>query len=146
MQSSKDQELNECNNRIQAIRKRLTHIKEKDDDPEVPRVDVDLQRQIERVRAEKGGIVKETQRVLEETTRLEVQLRQKTWDLQTLTLKTQPTQALLGTPEFQQKFVLLKELVLQNMGLRDDATRMSGRILVVSEENDEIRKMLEGQG
>jgi chromosome segregation ATPase len=144
LQSSKDQELNAYNDRIQAIRKRLTHIKEKDDDPEVPRVDVDLRRQIERVRIEKADLVREKQRVLDETKRLEVQLQQKTWDLQTLTLKTQPTQALLKTPEFQQKFVLLKELVLQNMGLREEVTRMTGRILLLKQENDEIRKKLEG--
>jgi DNA repair exonuclease SbcCD ATPase subunit len=145
MQTSKDQELNACNDRIQAIRKRLTYIKEKDNDPEVPRVDVDLQRQIERVRVEKAGLVHETQSVLDETKRLEVQLQQKTWDLQTLALKTQPTQALLGSAEFQQKFLLLKELVLQNMGLRDEVTRMTGRILELRQENDEIRRKLEGQ-
>jgi chromosome segregation ATPase len=145
IQSSKDEELNACNDRIQAIRKRLTHIKEKDDDPEVPRVDIDLRRQIERIREEKVGIVRQTERIVEETKRLEIQQQQKTWDLQTLTLRTQPTQALLGLSEFQEKFVLLKELVLQNMGLREEVTRMTGRIEVLRQENDEIRKRLEGQ-
>jgi hypothetical protein len=94
---------------------------------------------------EKSSLVKETQRVLTETKRLEVQLQQKTWDLQTLTLKTQPTQTLLGNPEFQQKFVLLKELVLQNMELREEVTKMTERILLLKQENDEIRKRLEGK-
>jgi hypothetical protein len=30
--------------------------------------------------------------------------------------------------------------------LRDEVTRMTGRILVLKQENDEIRKKLEGQG
>jgi chromosome segregation ATPase len=145
LQSTKDQELNACNDRIQGIRARLTHIKERDEDPEVPRVDIDLRRQIERVRAEKAGIASDTQRVADEGKRLEVQLRQRTWDLQTLALKTQPTQAVLSMPEFQQKFLLLKELVLQNLGLRDAVTRMTGRILALKQENDAIRKRLEGQ-
>jgi chromosome segregation ATPase len=145
IQSAKDQELNACNDRIQAIRTRLTHIKEKDEDPEIPRVDVDLRRQIERVQAEKAEIVSDTQRVADEGKRLEVQLQQRTWDLQTLALKTQPTQAILAMPEFQQKFVLLTELVLQNMGLREAVTRMTGRILALKQENGAIRKRLEGQ-
>jgi chromosome segregation ATPase len=144
-QSSRDQELAVATERVQALRKRLSYIREKGDDPEVPRLDVDLRRQIERVRADKTDLARESERVRAATECLEIQLQQKTWDLQTIILKMQPTQSVLSMPEFQEKFVLLKELVLQNMDLRGEVSKLTERIAVLQSENEAFRRRLRGQ-
>jgi chromosome segregation ATPase len=142
IQRARDRHFEAASERVQALRRRLAHIREKGDDPEVPRVDVDLRHQIERVRAERAELVREGQRVDEEARRVEVQLRQKTSELQTIAMKMPPTQGLLVMPAFQEKFVLLKELVLQNMDLRSDVTRLTERIAAVQRENAEMRRKL----
>jgi chromosome segregation ATPase len=146
LRSTTDSEVTAYDERIQKLRHKLTYIKERDADPDMPRVDVDLRRQIERVRAYEEDLVKEADRCEQERKRLDVQIQQKTWDLQTLTMKTQPTPAVLALPEFQATFLLLKELVLQNMEVKVATAEMSERIEALKRENNLIRRRLSDVG
>jgi uncharacterized protein YydD (DUF2326 family) len=124
------------------LRHKITFIKERDKDPDIPAVDVDLRRQIERVRAYQQDLVKESERCDEERKRLEVQIKQKTWDLQTLAMKTQPTANILANPVFHEKFVLLRELVLQNLELKMEMATLSEKAVALRTENNGIRKTI----
>jgi peptidoglycan hydrolase CwlO-like protein len=144
IRNSKEGEVTAYEDRIQKLRHKITFIKERDKDPDVPAVDVDLRRQVERVRAYQQDLVRESERCDEETKRLEIQIKQKTWDLQTLAMKTQPTPSILANPVFHEKFILLKELVLQNLELKMETATLSERIVALRAENNEIRKRLGG--
>jgi chromosome segregation ATPase len=146
LRSSSVSEVSAYDERIQKLRHTLTYIKETDADPDMPRVDVDLRKQIERVKSYQQDLVKQAQRCDQETKRLNVQIQQKTWDLQTLTMKMHPTPAVLALPEFQTTFLLLKELVLQNMELKVAMAEMSEKIQALKRENNEIRRQLCGIG
>jgi chromosome segregation ATPase len=143
IRESRQSEVDAYNERIQALRKKVTFIRDNDEDPDRPRVDVDLQKQIEKIRADKAELIRETARVEEQTKRLDVQVQQKTWDLQTAAMKMQPTQEIMKMPQFQEKSVLLKELVLQNKDLRVEVTKWSEKLITLKQENNEIRRQLE---
>jgi chromosome segregation ATPase len=143
IRDSRQSEVDTYNERIQVLRKKVTFIKDNDDDPERPRVDVDLKKQIEKIKADKAELIRETARVEEQTKRLDVQVQQKTWDFQTAAMKMQPTQEILKMPQFQEKSILLKELVLQNKDLRVEVTKWSEKLIALKQENNEIRRQLE---
>jgi chromosome segregation ATPase len=142
IKNSKAGEMTAYEDRIQKLRHKITSIRERDSDPDIPAVDVDLRRQVERVRAYEQDLIKESERCEEETKRLDVQMKQKTWDLQTLAMKTQPTASILAMPEFHEKFILLRELVLQNMEMKMEMASLTERIVVLKQENNAIRKRL----
>ena len=127
---------------IAKLRKKLTYIKDNDADPDVPRVDRDLQRQIDKVLAEMGDLEKDTEGCYAEAKRLDVQIKQKEWELQTLSMKMEPTKDILEMPEFAEKTILLEELVLQNMTLRAQFEELSERVVALKQENVDIRKKL----
>jgi chromosome segregation ATPase len=139
VRESRQSEMAEYNERIQILRKKVNCIKDTDDDPDGPRIDVDLRRQIEKVKAEKAELRRETERIRKQTRAAEIQVQQRTWDLQSRAMKMHPTQQILEMPEFHEKSLLLKELVLQNRDLREEMSAFSQRRIALKEENDEIR-------
>jgi chromosome segregation ATPase len=144
IKNSKAGEVTAYEDRIQRLRHKITLIKERDTDPDQPAVDVDLRHQVDRVRQYQLDLIRETERCDEEKRRLEVQMSQKTWDLQTLAMKTQPTPSILAMPLFHEKFILLKELVLQNMEMKLEMGALTERLVRLKAENREIRIRLMG--
>jgi chromosome segregation ATPase len=142
--NSKEGEVSAYEDRIQKLRHKITFIRERDADPDIPAIDVDLRRQVERVRAYQQDLVRESERCDEEVKQLELEIKQKTWDLQTLVMKTQPTPGILASSVFHEKFVLLKELVLQNLELKMETAALSERALALRTENNAMRKRLGG--
>jgi hypothetical protein len=69
-------------------------------------------------------------------------MKQKTWDFQTLAMKTQPTAGILAMPEFHEKFILLRELVLQNMEMKTEMARLTEIMVALKQENNAIRRRL----
>jgi chromosome segregation ATPase len=139
MKSETDQELSRHNAKIQELRKKLNSIRETGDDDEIPRVDKELQLQIQRVMEEKAGLRDKTQMLQQAIHLVEEEIRDKDLEIQTLTLKMTPTPKILAMPEFQQKQLLLEELVLQNRELRNTFAEMTERIVQLKAENAEIR-------
>jgi chromosome segregation ATPase len=139
MKSETDQELSRHNAKIQELRKKLNSIRETGDDDEIPRVDKELQLQIQRVMEEKAALRDKTQMLQQAIHLVEEEIRDKDLEIQTLTLKMAPTPKILAMPEFQQKQLLLEELVLQNRELRNTFAEMTERIVQLKAENAEIR-------
>jgi hypothetical protein len=82
--------------------------------------------------------------MLEQAIRLvEEEINDKNLEIQTLTLKMPPTPRILAMPEFQQKQLLLEELVLQNRELRNTFAEMTERIVHLKAENAEIRRKIQ---
>ena len=135
-------EMKTYDEKIAKLRKKLTYIKDNDADPDVPRVDRDLQRQIDKVIAEMSDLEKDTANCREEAKRLDIQVKQKEWELQTICLKMEPTKEIQEMPEFMEKTILLEELVLQNKALRTRFEELSERVVALKQENVDIRRQL----
>ena len=135
-------EMKTYDEKIAKLRKKLTYIKDNDADPDVPRVDRDLQRQIDKVIAEMSDLEKDTATCREEAKRLDIQVKQKEWELQTICLKMEPTKEIQDMPEFMEKTILLEELVLQNKALRTRFEELSERVVALKQENIDIRRQL----
>jgi hypothetical protein len=89
-------------------------------------------------------LVREGERCEEEVKRLDVQVKQRTWDLQTLVMKTQPTPSFSAMPAFPEKLLLLKELVIQILELKMENAARSERTIVLKAASKEMRKRLGG--
>jgi predicted RNase H-like nuclease (RuvC/YqgF family) len=76
---------------------------------------------------------------------VEEEIRDKDLEIQTLTLKMPPTPKILAMPEFQQKQLLLEELVLQNRELRNTFSEMTERIVQLKAENAQIRARIQAK-
>ena len=139
---SNSDEMKTYDEKIAKLRKKLTYIKDNDADPDVPRVDRDLQRQIDKVIAEMSDLEKDTANCREEAKRLDIQVKQKEWELQTICLKMEPTKEIQEMPEFMEKTILLEELVLQNKALRTRFEELSERVVALKQENVDIRRQL----
>lgn len=145
MKGETDQELAKHTAKIQELRKKLSSIKETGDDDEIPRVDRELQLQINRVIEEKASLRDKTQMLQQAILLVEEEIRDKDVEIQTLTLKMPPTPKILAMPEFQQKQLLLEELVLQNRELRNTFAEMTEKIVQLKAQNAELRKQITGK-
>ncbi|OHT01361.1 hypothetical protein TRFO_07600 [Tritrichomonas foetus] len=142
MKNETNQELEKHTTKIQELRKKLNSIKETGDDDEIPRVDRELQFQINRVMEEKAALKDKTQMLQQAILLVEEEIRDKDVEIQTLTLKMPPTPRIVSMPEFQQKQLLLEELVLQNRELRNTFSEMTERIVQLKKENAELREKI----
>ena len=142
IKNSKNAEIEQYNEKISQLRKKLTYIKENDDDPDVPRVDTDLKKQISNVKAQMVDLEAAIQKAEKDKKELGVQISQKDFELQAITLKMPPTQKILEDPQFQTKQLLLQEMVLQNASLRQRFAEMTEKITSLKQENAEIRRQL----
>ena len=145
MKNETNQELEKHTTKIQELRKKLNSIKETGDDDEIPRVDKELQFQINRVMEEKAALKDKTQMLQQAILLVEEEIRDKDVEIQTLTLKMPPTPRIVAMPEFQQKQLLLEELVLQNRELRNTFSEMTERIVQLKAENEELREKIKAK-
>ena len=126
--------------KIKEARKKITMIRDNGIDPDNPSVDHDLESQIVKVIQEKKEMEKQIALIEDEIKDLDKLIVKKDEDLQTLTLKMKPTPKILSDPEFQERQILLEELVFQNKTLRDTFMEMANRIQKLKIENENIRK------
>jgi chromosome segregation ATPase len=145
MKGETDQELARHTAKIQELRRKLNSIKETGDDEEIPRVDRELQLQIQRVVEEKTSLREKAQMLRQAIRLVEEEINDKNLEIQTLTLKMPPTPKILAMPEFQQKQLLLEELVLQNRELRNTFAEMTERIVQLKAENAQIRARIQAK-
>jgi chromosome segregation ATPase len=145
MKSDTEAELGRHNAKIQELRKKLNAIKETGDDDEIPRVDIELQLQIRRVIEEKAVLKDKTHMLQQAIQLVEEEIRDKDVEIQTLTLRMPPTPKILALPEFQQKQLLLEELVLQNRELRNTFSEMTERIVQLKAENRQLRARIQAK-
>lgn len=138
-----EEELSKHNEKIAKLRKKLNNIKETGTDDEIPRVDKELQEQINRIIDEKASLKDKSQMLLQAIELVKEEIRDKDLEIQTLTLKQPPTAKILAMPEFQQKQLLLEELVLQNKELKNTFSNMTERIAQMKEEAAKLRKAIQ---
>ena len=135
-------ELHKHNSKISELRKKLNNIKETGTDDEIPRVDKELQEQINRIVADKASLKEKTQMLQQAIQLVQEEIRDKDLEIQTLTLKQPPSQKILQMPEFQQKQLLLEELVLQNRELKNTFSDMTEKIQKMKEEAAKLREII----
>lgn len=138
-----EEEVSKHNTKIAELRKKLNNIKETGTDDEIPRVDKELQEQINRIVEEKASLKDKTQMLLQAIELVKEEIRDKDLEIQTLTLKQPPTPKILAMPEFQQKQLLLEELVLQNRELKNTFADMTERIVQMKDEAAKLRKAIQ---
>lgn len=142
IKNSRNTEIEQYSEKISQLRKKLTYIKENDNDPDVPRVDTDLKKQIRNVKAQMADLETAIQKAERDKKELAIQISQKDFELQAISLKMPPTQKILEDPGFQTKQLLLQEMVLQNASLRKKFAEMTEKITSLKQENAEIRRQL----
>ena len=140
IQGESAKEIAAYDKKIKEARKKITMIRDNGIDPDNPSVDHDLESQIVKVIQEKKEMEKQIALIEDEIKDLDKLIVKKDEDLQTLTLKMKPTPKILSDPEFQERQILLEELVFQNKTLRDTFMEMANRIQKLKIENENIRK------
>ena len=137
-----EEELQKHNTKITELRRKLNNIKETGTDDEIPRVDKELQEQITRVVAEKASLKEKTQMLQQAIQLVQEEIKDKDLEIQTLTLKQPPSQKILQNPDFQQKQLLLEELVLQNRELKNTLSDMTEKVQKLKEEAANLRAII----
>lgn len=137
-----NQEIEKLSDNIQQLRKKLTAIRETGNDEEIPRVDQELQFQINHVVEEKAILTEKTQMLRQAILLVTEKIKDKDNEIQTLTLNMPPTPRIVSMPEFQHKQILLEELVLQNRQLRISFYDMTEKIDQLKKRNNELREMI----
>ncbi|OHT00113.1 hypothetical protein TRFO_08093 [Tritrichomonas foetus] len=138
-------ELSFYEEKIKEVRKKISTIRDTGIDPDLPSVDHDLESQIVKVIQDKKDLEREIAEMDDEIKSLDSQIEQKESELQNLTLKMKPTPKILTSPEFQEKQLLLEELVIQNRTLRETFINMATKIQNLKAENQNIRKSFRRQ-
>ncbi|KAH0793361.1 hypothetical protein GPJ56_002771 [Histomonas meleagridis] len=141
LQKSQNDEITNLNEEIQSIRKKLNYMKETGRSPDTPTLDSDLEKQVKQVQSEKEELRRKTADVENEIDATNRELRDKDLEIQTLSLKMRPTSTILAMPEFQEKQLLLEELVLQNIELKKTITTLTDTLNNLMNENKSIREM-----
>lgn len=128
MQADTDAQVSTHAVKVQELRKKLSVIKETGEGEEIPRVDRDLQFQINHIIQEKKQLADNTQMLQQAIELVEEEMDDNDRAIQALTLRAAPTPRILAQPEFQEKQLLLEELVLQNKGLRNTLSDIKAKI------------------
>lgn len=143
--SESNQELARLNTKVQQLRKKLASIKETGDDEEVPKVDQELQYQINHVIEEKSALEEKKQMLHQAIMLVTDKIKSKDVEIQTLTLSMPPTTRIISLPEFQHKQLLLEELVLQNRELKIAFYDMTEKIEQLKKGNNDLRELIKAK-
>ena len=139
LQEESDAALDEHNKKIAELRRKLNNLKETGEDEDIPRVDKELEAQIQKIVSDNSQL-KIKNEMLEQAIKLvKSEIDAKDYSIQCLTLKTKPTPKILANPTFQTNQLLLEEIVLQNQELRKTFSDISDQIMAIQEENQRIR-------
>ena len=126
--AEREEELGTYSVKVQELRKKLSVIKETGEGEEIPRVDRDLQAQINKIIQERKQLSDNTQMLQQAIELVEVEMNDNEREIQKLILRSEPTPRILALPEFQQKQLLLEELVLQNQQLREEIPALEAKL------------------
>lgn len=145
MEKETENELAGYNQRIKELRKRLSTIRETGEDEDVPRVDKELQNQIARIIQEKEVLQEKSQMLDQAIALVQDEIAAKDKEIQTITLRMAPTPRILAMPEFQQKQLILEELVLQNRELQDTFAELTAKIEETKAQSAKLREAIAKQ-
>lgn len=125
------------------LRKIVTQLKDTGIDPSIPRIDVELQKKIEGIIFDKERISKHMAQLKSEIQGKKNEIDTVEFQIQNQTLKQQPSTQITSSPEFQQKQLLLEELIIQNVDLNRQIVEYQKKIQELKADSDQIRKSLQ---
>ena len=142
MKKRSDTKINDLNAVIKEQRKRLSNLNENGFDEEIPRVDIELQEQIDKVKLQKEEL-KDHIKMLEEALYLaKNELTEKDIENLKLIFNIEQITKINNSPEFQQKKLLLEELIYQNNQLNIMVNEMTKKIELLSKDNEKYWELM----
>lgn len=125
------------------LRKIVIQLKDTGIDPSIPRIDVELQKKIEGIIFDKERISKHMAQLRQDIQGKKNEIDTIEFQIQNQTLKQQPTLQITQSPDFQQKQLLLEELIIQNVDLNKQIVEFQKKIQELKSDSDQIRKSLQ---